>query len=180
MAGQKRHWVHTVHKGHIGDEEMTDDAFSALVKVVIDGLEEDRRIRYFSGQLEVCPDTDRLHAQCYTEWHDSKRMSEVMKAFPSHLELKEGTRTQARDYTQKPDKEGFVSDLGSFGDWLPDAEESARLKGGKSSRTLSSIAVSAVVDMQMTPQQIADEYPAVYFQHYPRILALYDARTAGV
>lgn len=175
MAGQRRHWVHTVHKGHLGDDEMTDDTFAALVRVLFEGLEEDTRCRWFSGQFEICPDTDRYHAQCYSEWHSSLRMSEVYKAIPSHLEMKskDSTRTQARDYSLKEDSR--VAELGSIGEWLPDAEESARLSGGKSSKTLSSVAVAAIVEEGMTPEEIALEYPKVYFQHYPRIIALCDA-----
>ncbi len=179
MAGQKRHWVHTVHKGHIGDEDMTDDTFAALVRVLFEGLAEDTRCRWFSGQFEICPDTDRFHAQCYSEWHSSLRMSEVIKAIPSHVEMKSphATRTQAMVYSLK--EETRESELGSYGEWLPDAEETARLSGGKSSKTLSSIAVAAIVDLGMTPQQIASEHPQVYFQHYPRINALYEARRVG-
>ncbi len=176
MAGQKRHWVHTVHKGHIGDDEMTDDTFVALVRVLFEGLVEDTRCRWFSGQFEICPDTDRFHAQCYSEWHDSLRLSQVIRALPSHVEMREGTRTQARDYSLK--EETRVAELGSYGEWLPDAEETARLSGGKSSKTLSSIAVAAIVEEGMTPEQIAKEHPKVYFQHYPRIHALYDMRCA--
>ena len=175
MAGQKRHWVHTVHKGHIGNEDMTDDTFAALVRVLFEGLAEDTRCRWFSGQFEICPDTDRYHAQCYSEWHSSLRMSEVIKAIPSHVEIREGTRTQARDYSLK--EETRVDELGSYGEWLPDAEETARLTGGKSSKTLSSIAVAAIVEEGMTPEQIALEHPKVYFQHYPRIHALFEARS---
>lgn len=176
MAGQKRHWVHTVHKGHIGDEDMTDNTFRALVRVLFEGLEEDTRCRWFSGQFEICPDTDRFHAQCYSEWNDSLRLSQVIKAIPSHVEMREGTRTQARDYSLK--EETRVAELGSMGEWLPDAEETARVAGGKSSKTLSSIAVAAIVEEGMTPEQIAKEYPKVYFQHYPRIHALFEMRCA--
>ncbi len=177
MAGQKRHWVHTVHKKWIGDADMTDSAFTALVRVLFEGLEEDTRLRWFSGQFEVCPDTGRLHAQCYSEWHTSLRMSEVTKAIPSHVEIRKGTRTQAMEYSLK--EETRHAELGSYGEWLPDAEESARLAGGKSSKTLSSIAVAAIVEYGMTPSQIAAEHPQVYFQHYPRINALYEARRVG-
>jgi len=104
------------------------------------------------------------------------RMSEVIKAFPSHVEIRKGTRTQARDYSLK--EETRQAELGSYGEWLPDAEETARLAGGKSSKTLSSIAVAAIVEEGYTPEQIAKEYPKVYFQHYPRIHALYDMRCA--
>ena len=168
--------MHTVHKKHLGDGEMTDGAFTALVKVLVEGLEEDTRLRWFSGQLEIGKE-GRLHAQCYSEWHTSLRISEVIKAIPSHVEIREGTRTQARDYTQKPDKEGFVSDLGSQGEWIPDAEESARV-GGKSRSTMSAIAVLAIVDQGMSPEQIAREHPEVFFQHYQRIRALYEYRNA--
>jgi hypothetical protein len=179
MAGQKRHWVHTVNKGHLGDEEMTDGAFTALVKVLIEGLEEDTRCRWFSGQLEV-GEAGNFHAQCYSEWHTSLRISEVIKAIPSHVETREGTRTQAMVYTQNPEKEGFVSDLGSIGEWLPDAEESARLSGGKSNRTLAAISVAAIVDQGMTPEEIALEHPHAFFTHYPKILALYEYRNQGI
>ena len=169
--------MHTVHKKHLGDGEMTDGAFTALVKVLIEGLEEDTRCRWFSGQFEVCPKTKRLHAQCYSEWHNSLRLSEVIKAIPSHVEMKskDSTRTQARDYSLK--EASRVAELGSLGEWIPDAEESARV-GGKSRSTMSAIAVSAIVDQGMSPEQIAKEHPEVFFQHYQRILALYEWRNA--
>ena len=175
MAGQKRHWIHTVHKGHLMlTDEDSNDEFIGRVRTMFEDLKQDSRLRWFSGQFEVCPDSGRFHMQAYSEWHQSLRMPEVSKVIPSHLEIRKGTRTQAMEYSLKEDTR--VAELGSYGEWLPDAEESARIFGGKDTNTLSSIAVAAIVREGMTPDEIAMEHPKVYFQHYPRIIALFNAR----
>ncbi len=167
MAGQRRHWVHTVHKKHIGSADMADDEFIALVRVLVDGLREDTRIRYFIGQIELCPDSWRIHAQVYTEWKSSRRLSEVRKAFPSHLESRKGTRTEARDYCRKAGSR--VIALGEFGEWRPESQAVVR-------PAQKEIALDCLVKHGMTPAQIAEEHPHVYFTHHFAIDKLYAMR----
>lgn len=170
MAGQRRHYLHTVHKKHIASEDMADNEFIALVRVLVEGLEEDKRIRYFCGQIEKCPDSGRLHAQMYTEWKSSRRITEVIKAIPSHVENRKGTRTEARDYCRKA--ETRVIALGEFGEWRPESQAVVR-------PAQKEIALDCLVKFGMSPEQIALEHPHVYFTHHFAIDKLYAMRGGG-
>lgn len=70
-------------------------------------------VRYCVYQHEICPDTGREHLQGYVEFTKSIRLSAVKALFQDqtmHLEKRQGTRDQARDYctkdeSRKPDTE---------------------------------------------------------------------------
>lgn len=60
--------------------------------------------RYTVYQLERCPDTGRIHAQGYSEFMRTMRMNLMKKLFQDqsiHLEPRQGTNVQARDYCMK-------------------------------------------------------------------------------
>lgn len=63
-------------------------------------------IRYLVFQLEQCPQTQRLHLQGYVELRRSWRRVSVARILglpDAHLEVRRGTRDQAREYARKPD-----------------------------------------------------------------------------
>lgn len=72
-------------------------------------------VRYCVYQHEICPETGREHLQGYIEFTKSIRLSAVKALFGDqtmHLEKRQGSRDQARDYcikdaTRKPETEVF-------------------------------------------------------------------------
>lgn len=80
-------------------------------------------IRYVSYQYEICPTTQRRHAQGYVEFNRAFRISGVKGVIPklgtAHLERRNGTRDQARDYTTKEETRAPGEGNGPFqkGEW---------------------------------------------------------------
>jgi len=75
--------------------------------------------RYTVYQLEKCPETQRVHAQGYTEFTRTMRMRAVKEAFSDdtiHLEPRQGTRQQARVYCMK--EESREEAPKEFGEWM--------------------------------------------------------------
>lgn len=61
-------------------------------------------VRYCIFQLERCPSTQRLHLQGYMELNKSCRMAhvkEILQDTTVHLEVRRGSRDEARDYCRK-------------------------------------------------------------------------------
>lgn len=57
---------------------------------------------YCCYQKECCPETSKLHLQCFVIFKVRKRFDTVKLLFPTaHIEKRQGTRVQARDYCQK-------------------------------------------------------------------------------
>nr|WAE42453.1 MAG: replication associated protein [Cressdnaviricota sp.] len=64
-------------------------------------------IRYAIYGEEKCPNTGKLHWQSYVELHKPMRMAAIKKLYNDktvHIELRAGTREQARDYCKKDNK----------------------------------------------------------------------------
>lgn len=61
--------------------------------------------RYIVWQIERCPETDNLHLQGYSEYTEPVRRSKVKKDISNklHVESREGSRIQARNYCMKTD-----------------------------------------------------------------------------
>lgn len=173
MAGQKRHFMHTIHKKHLSSEDVTDDDFIELVENLFQSVSTDTGLRYLTGQIER-GDDGRIHAQCYSEWRNSLRFAEVAKRLPSHVEQREGTRTEARLYVTKT--ETRVAELPVIGVWR---EESDREKT-KGKMRMKDVALLMIVGEGKTPDDIALEAPEVYFTHSRKIVDLYDARQRAV
>ncbi len=69
-----------------------------------DRIEAQPKIKYAVWQLERCPDTGRLHVQAYVEWKAGIRLAAAKRQIgdaQAHLEVRRGTREQARDYCTK-------------------------------------------------------------------------------
>jgi len=103
---QSRFWIFTLH----GER---DELGAALLTAE---LAERYGICYAIWQLECGQGTDRIHAQGYLEYGKNQKLSTVKKLLPgAHVEVRKGTREQARDYCRKSDT--FVSgpwELGTF------------------------------------------------------------------
>lgn len=94
-------------------------------------IEEGRhKVRYLVFQIEVCPETKRLHAQGYAEFTDAIRMNAFKSMFGDrtmHIEKRVGTREQARHYCMcsgrpcgcvNADKKIVGSGPFEFGEWI--------------------------------------------------------------
>ena len=174
MSAQKRHWLHTVHWGHLGyDDPGTLEEFMKAMNEWIENLTKATTLRYLCGQVEKCPDTGRLHGQMYTEWKKSLRFGELLKIAPSDLEYRKGTRTEARDYVTsavwKGKDKGKVADLPAYGEWRPDSEASGK------KTTQKEQAIHYILE-GLTPQEISWKDPLVYFTHHYAIHRLWEAR----
>lgn len=87
----------------------------------------DDHVRYLIYQKEQCPKTGMEHWQGYAEFHQTMRYATACKYLNipgAHLEIRKGTRDQARAYCMK--KETRVTPHVEFGSWI---------KGGQGART---------------------------------------------
>lgn len=81
--------------------------------------ETNKHHRYTVYQIEKCPETGKIHAQGYTEFTRTMRMKAVKDAFEDntlHLEPRQGTRNQARQYCMK--EESREEAPKEFGEWM--------------------------------------------------------------
>lgn len=79
----------------------------------------DGDIRYLVWQLERCPDTGNLHYQCYVELHKVMRWNRLKRIIGDdgmHIESREGTRDEAREYCMKEDTR--VDGPWEYGKWI--------------------------------------------------------------
>lgn len=69
---------------------------------LMDRLKATERIRYFCGQIELSPTSDRLHWQIYIELFRNCRLTAIQKLFPGcHAERRIKTRQNCRAYCSK-------------------------------------------------------------------------------
>nr|QXP07652.1 MAG: replication associated protein [Arizlama virus] len=87
----------------------------------------DTNLRYMIVGEEICPNTKKVHWQCYLEFKTPVSMKQIKTIFDDktiHLEKRNGTKEQARDYCKKDGKfteygiwctgQGFRTDLKSL------------------------------------------------------------------
>ena len=77
--------------------------------------ENESKIRYAIYGKETCPETKKLHWQSYIEFNGPMRIAGVKKLFNDskmHVEIRQGTREQARDYCKKD------NEFKEFGTWI--------------------------------------------------------------
>lgn len=77
---------------------------------------------YMVYQIEVSPDTGRFHIQGYVEFKRSVRLARAKKILDlatAHLEPRQGSRSQAREYCMKEESRSLNEDAGpwEFGEW---------------------------------------------------------------
>jgi len=155
---QKRHWVSTVWPKHIGYDDLDDEA--ELISAFTDfwkELSEAPGLKYGIAQIERSPDTGKLHIQAYTEWAESKRLSEVYKILPSNLDFRRGTRDVARQYCRKTDTRLLV--LPELGVWRKEKAPTFSPK----QRALSYLREG------LSPSEICSMDPECYFTHWRAI-----------
>jgi len=111
MSQQIREWCFTLHE--ILDDFEVPDRF--------------KHFRYCVYQAEKCPLSGAIHLQGYIEFKRSIRMNKVKQLFKVdsiHLEPRQGSRKQARDYCMK--EESRWAPPIEFGTWEPDREQGQR------------------------------------------------------
>jgi len=167
---QRRHFMHTVWHGHVGMDR-TDPYDQEEILIAYQKhwnlLEEQANdaLRYAVGQLEVDKD-GHLHIQCYTEWTRSFREAEVAKRWPSSVQMRNESRESCVTYCKKRicPKHGHVTkilELPTIGKWRDDPHDNHRT-------SLKQRAIELVVAGR-TPEEIARDFPEVYFTHGARI-----------
>lgn len=108
--------------------------------------------RYAIYGKEICPNTGRTHWQSYVELYNSQRPSYLKRAFEDntiHLEIKRGTRLQARDYCKKD------GDFNEFGVWI----------GGQGHRSDLDVIGEQLLSGESTLEDIMRETPTTYCQY---------------
>lgn len=98
------------------------------------------RMHYLVYQVEVAPDTGRLHVQGYVEYKRSVRLNNVKKDIQDpagHVEPRQGSRSQARAYCMKEESRHPEGGPWEFGEWICGedkrnelAEVSEKIKNG--------------------------------------------------
>lgn len=79
-----------------------------------------RNVRYCVYQHELCPTTAQDHWQGYIEFTEPMRLEAVKRIFDDrtlHLEVRRGTRDQARAYCMKEDTRFPGDEPIEYGDW---------------------------------------------------------------
>ncbi len=177
MAGQKRHFVSTVHAGHLKlPDDTVEERFIEAMEEYVGAMGSDPDLRYLCGQVEKCPESGRLHGQLYSEWKKSFRNKELASRWPAHysfLKQKCENRTGGRDYctsaTWDGKDKGQVKVLPAFGEWRPEKKVQV------DPRTLKVKAIHYLIEEGLSPQEIAFRDPEVYFAHGAKIVHLYNA-----
>jgi hypothetical protein len=81
--------------------------------------EHKERVRYACWQDEVCPESGREHVQAYIELRNPDRFTGIKRKFgdDSHVERRQGSREQARDYCRKAETRKEGVEPFEFGEW---------------------------------------------------------------
>lgn len=106
------------------------------------------KMRYMIYQAEQCPTTGKKHFQGYVEFHRSQKLGAAKKALGDpklHLDVRQGSRAQARDYCMKEDTRMPEGGPFEFGEWIEGSqgkrtdldEVSVKIKAGKSFKEIA-------------------------------------------
>lgn len=112
---------------------------------------EANKLRYAVYGREICPKTGKVHWQSYVELNSPVRASAIKKMFKDdtcHIELRKGTREEARDYCMK-DK-----NFTEFGKWII----------GQGHRSDLENVVTQLVDGKKTSELMVEQ-PTVYCKY---------------
>lgn len=124
-------------------------------------------VKLFVGQLEECPDTQRLHVQFYTEFVRPFRLSRLKNLFPDtiHWERRRGSRAQAIAYCQKDESrlEGPVV----IGD----------LDSAQGKRTDLEDACTSLTEHRDL-KRLAEDMPTLFVKYHKGFSALLDITTS--
>ena len=184
VGGTSRGWIAVVHlmlRDEITVEALREYAAAVLERFrVAAGL---GRFRFASGQLEVAPETTRLHWQCACGFEQPVRGAHVVKIFAElcahvaagapalkpHVEPMVGTPAQAREYALKPETRYVVEGAPLSFDH-GGAIAAAILKAG--SRTDLDYRGAAASYLAGGDAALAESHPALFVKHHEGIVAL--------
>lgn len=124
----------------------------------------DPKLRYWAGQLELCPDTKRKHLQFTLEYKTLKTLKQVREDFPGcHVEVRIAKADKAIFYCTDPSKRMPDTECKTLGD-LP--------KGQGARSDLAGLQVA--LDAGTSSSQIATDFFATYLR-YNRGIEKYQA-----
>lgn len=175
---QRRHWCWTLW--------LPNDASPEEAEGYTRTIYESPKIRYASCQAEMNETMTRIHLQGYVEFKQSLRRSEAKKALGGfnsmHLEVREGSRADARNYTISKTWKGESKRrcAGPFetGIWTADNVGSAPERKSQSETLVKCLLRG------MTVAEIAAAHPQAFFSHSRKVMdtheALHTANRAGI
>lgn len=108
-------------------------------------------IRYVIYGEEICPKTGKVHWQTYAETFNSQRISFYKKIYGKsvHLERRNGTREEAREYCKKDNK--YVE----LGKWI----------SGQGHRSDLDEIAAALIDGSTDIYKVMEEAPSLYCRY---------------
>lgn len=130
--------------------------FNLETFVCIDECNEDNALKYGIYQLELCPETQRVHVQGYFEFVRPVRRTHVQRILGGelcHAEPRRGTPQQARTYCCKEETR------------LCAPTEFGSLPQGRGERT-DLQAIFSTLDEGGTPQEVARAYPEAWARYF--------------
>lgn len=171
---QRRHWCYTLW--------LPDDATVEVAEGTAKRVHENPIIRYAVCQAERNEDLTRIHLQGYVEFKRSLRRSEAKKAlggFTSmHLEVREGSRADARNYCISKKWKGKDKRrcAGPFetGVWTTDVVGSVPARKSQSETLVKCLLYG------MTPSEIAAAHPSAFFSHSRKVMDTHEALRGAV
>lgn len=124
---------------------------------------------YMVYQVEICPETNRFHVQGYVEFKRSVRLGsakKLIKILTAHLEPRQGSRSQAREYCMKEDSRAPGEDAGpwEFGEWSE----------GETKRSDLQTAIESIQNGKDW-QFIVEENPACAIRYFKNLHAVWSS-----
>ena len=130
--------------------------FNLETFIPIDECTQDNALKYGIYQLELCPDTDRVHVQGYFEFVRGVRLTHVQRILGGekcHCEPRHGTPQHARKYCLKEETQ------------LCAPTEFGELPEGQGERT-DLQAAFRLLDQGQTPQDVSRAYPETWARYW--------------
>lgn len=115
-------------------------------------INSEDKVRYFIAGEEICPKSGKLHWQSYVEFYKPQRLKGTKTIFNDntvHIEKRQGTRDEARDYCKKDNK------FTEYGTWI----------SGQGHRTDLETVTQELVDGKKKLSEIMLEQPKIYCQY---------------
>lgn len=121
---------------------------------------------YLVYQCEICPNTGNYHVQGYVEFKRSVRMGSAKKILGDnavHLEPRQGSRDQARNYCMKEESRAPGFEPFEFGEWLV---------GETKRNALESIVQS--IKSGVSWSELAENHTAELVRYYKNLFAVWN------
>lgn len=164
---QKRHWIGTIHHGHLSDGEYDAAEAEKLFEILLDDIHEGNIVglTFAQGQMEITSN-ERLHLQLYCEFKTSLREKEVENRIPGRWDFRVGDKNSVIKYmTKTPSKVGMEFKWGTM-----------KLDKVAPENRPKTRALMYLIQDGLTPAEIAILDPECYFTHYAAINALFNMR----